>query len=65
MAPAVRYLPICRQRMEPEPVHVGFVTDKVTLEQVFIPVLQSSPVNIIPRMFQTLSLLSNIGAIQS
>jgi branched-subunit amino acid transport protein len=35
-------------RFKPRSVHVGFVVDKVTLGQVFLQVLQFSPVNIIP-----------------
>jgi hypothetical protein len=35
----------------PRSVHVGFVVDKVTLEQVFLRVLRVSPVNIIPPSF--------------
>jgi len=37
--------------MDPGLVHVRFVVDKVALEQVFILVLQSSPVNIILLIF--------------
>jgi len=46
MVPAVRYFQKCRQRMEPGLVHVRFVVNKETLEQVFILVLQSSSVSI-------------------
>jgi hypothetical protein len=41
------------QAMEPGPVHMGFVVDKVALEEVFILILQSSYVNIISLMFHT------------
>jgi hypothetical protein len=35
------------------PVHVGFVADEMALEQEFLPVLQLSPVSIIPPTLQT------------
>jgi hypothetical protein len=37
----------------PEPVHVSFVADKVALGQVFLPILRSSPVGIIPPTLHT------------
>jgi hypothetical protein len=39
---------------EPGSIHFGFVVDKVALGQVFLRVLQFSPVNIIPPSFSTL-----------
>jgi hypothetical protein len=37
-----------RQGFDPGSVHMGFVVDKVVLQQVFPPVLRFSPVNFIP-----------------
>jgi hypothetical protein len=37
-----------RPGFAPGSVHVGFVVDKMALEQVFLQVLRFSPVNIIP-----------------
>jgi len=37
--------------MEPGPVHVGFVVDKVAFERVFILILHYSPVSIIPLIY--------------
>jgi hypothetical protein len=37
-----------RPGFAPGAIHVGFVLDKVALGQVFILVIQFSPVNIIP-----------------
>jgi len=39
------WLPITRLEFIPRIVPVGFVVDKITLEQVFFPVLQSSLVS--------------------
>jgi hypothetical protein len=38
----------------PGSIHVGFVVDKVVLVQVFLRVLQFSPVSIIPPSFSIL-----------
>jgi hypothetical protein len=42
-----------RPRFFPTSVHVRFVVDKVTLGQVFLQVLRSSPVRIIPPVLHT------------
>jgi hypothetical protein len=40
------------------PVHVGFVVDKVAVEEVFVGVHWSSPVGIIPTVFHTFNVLT-------
>jgi hypothetical protein len=42
------------------PVHVGFVVDKVALGQVFVGVLHSSPVTVIPSVLHTIFFHSSI-----
>jgi hypothetical protein len=42
-----------RPGFDPRSVHMGFVVDKVALGLVFLPVLQFSPVSIIPPMLHT------------
>ena len=37
-----------RAGFDPKPVNVGFVVDKVAVEQVLLPVFQCFPVRIIP-----------------
>lgn len=52
VVPWLRYLvaslSLCRPQFETRPVHVGLELDKVTLEHVFLRVLQLSPVSLIP-----------------
>jgi hypothetical protein len=42
------------------PIHVGFVVDKVALENIFLPVLQFFPVSIIPPLLQTHSFTADM-----
>jgi hypothetical protein len=46
---------VSRQRFgfDPRSVYVGFMVDNMAIGQVFLPVLQFSPVSIIPPMFHT------------
>jgi hypothetical protein len=46
--------PACRwSERNPRPFHVGFVVDEMTLGQVFLGILPSFPVSIIPPMLRT------------
>lgn len=44
-------------QVQPPPIHMGFVMDKVVLSQVFPKVLQFSPVSIMPPIFHTRSFI--------
>jgi len=50
-------LSLCRLVLHHRSVYVGFVVNKVAVEQVFMQVLWFSPVNIIPPMMHTLSFI--------
>jgi hypothetical protein len=45
----------------PRAAHVGFVVDKVALGQIFLRILRSSPVNIIPPLFHIHSYIWGMG----
>jgi hypothetical protein len=49
-----------RYRFNPRPVHMGFLVDRVVLGQVFLQILQSSHVRIIPPMFHFHSFLYHL-----
>jgi hypothetical protein len=47
-------LSLQRPRFDPRPVHVGFVVDKLEVEQLFLQVFQLCPVSIIPPILHAL-----------
>ena len=49
----VRLLLTAQTRFLTVAIHVGFVVEKVTMAQVFLPALQFSPVSSIPPMLHT------------